>query len=386
MFTAPVVAATKATAERTTSRAVASDQEQPQDRSDVLRWEGEPAGWWRRNGWTFAIGASSGLLGGVGAYAIADIAALKLPRGRLEAIAAGAALAVGLGATLLTHKLRRRSDEVPALPTGSPRPLPAATAPTSSAPQPMLARGAMVGDGYGRWTETVTRTRTRADGSTETYTDWETRYVRWDLIIREQVGRREGYPTVQAAIDDLAEGDAAVLRRQGDRIVTYAANSGGRWSRLDRMTITDPATVAVVGPDGHQWLRDGTQPEFAESGRVPRTRVLTGDRDIGHYALRYRGDAGVKLRQPLTGVRGMSDLAGALGELRERPGDQAVVAVGGRFHVAEVAAGRVDRSQINDGLLTDEGAGNVLALEQQGQLWSPLGDWWVRARTPDPGR
>ncbi len=376
-ITGPFLAATKAQAQRATAPA-----EAPDGRDDVLRWGGEPAGWWRRNGWTFGNAAGAAALAGGTAALVASASMPQLGRHRFAAIVAGAALAVGAGAALLTHSIRRNSDELPDQPTGAPPTLPAAQAPTAVTPPPVLPRGTRVGDAYGRWTETVTRTRPDGRGGTETYTDWETRTVRWDLVIREQVGRREGYPTFDAAIADLAEGDAAVLRRQGDRIVTYAASSGGRWSKLDDMTIADPATVAVVGPGGYRWVRNGSSPEFVETRGVRRTQVLPRDRQVGHYALRYQGDADVQLRQPLTGVSGVPDVATALGELRARPGDQAVVSVGGRIHVAEVAADRVDRTDINDGLLTDDGAAIVVALEQHGQLWSPLGDWYVRARTP----
>ena len=90
-----------------------------------LRWDGEPQGWWSRNGLAFGLGAGFGVTAGIGAAAMAN----SFGRATPQVAAIGAAAALGIGAMTfgITSLIRSQSDKVPNAPTGPVPSLPAAT-------------------------------------------------------------------------------------------------------------------------------------------------------------------------------------------------------------------------------------------------------------------
>lgn len=345
----------------------------------VLRWDGQPQGWWSRNGLAFGLGAGFGAMAGFGGAMMANSIGRNTPQ--VAAIAAAAALGIG-GATFgITSFFRNRSDDVPEPPTGPSPSLPAGStlAPVHGGE---ARRDTHVAHGDGSYTEQVpvTRYRTGSDGQMESYTEYETqwRYFDWDVSTEAQVGRRDGYATVQEALEDVTTGDATALRRQDGRIVAYDMQARSHWGDVDDLVVYDQATEAIVSPSGRIWTRDQQDPEFQRGGTIER-RDPTGiaGEAVGEYELRYRGNPDVRVGTIYSGRRGHEGLPGAIGEARARPGDQVVTLNAGRYHVADAYGEQPDRAIPNDGLVTTKHAEHVVALEQQGAVWAPSGDWYV---------
>ncbi|MCW2921981.1 MAG: hypothetical protein JWL76_1855 [Thermoleophilia bacterium] len=348
----------------------------------TLRWEGQPQGWWSRNGLAFGLGAGFGAMAGFGGAMMASSIGRSTPQ--VAAIAAAAALGIG-GATFgITTPFRRNSDHVPDAPTGPAPTLPAGT-PLAPVHGGEATRGTHVAHGDGSYTEQVpvTHYRTGSDGKTESYTVYETqwRYFNWDVSTEAQVGRRDGYATMQDALEDVAAGDATALRRQDGRIVAYDMQSRSHWGDVDDLVVYDQATEAIVSPSGRIWLRDQQDPEFRRGATIerPDPTGIVG-KSVGEHELRYRSNPDVRVGTVLSGRRGHEDLASAVGEAQARPGNQVVTLGGGRYHVAEATGEQLDHAIPNDGFVTTEHAEHVAAVEQEGAVWAPSGDWYVAPR------
>lgn len=346
----------------------------------LLRWDGEPQGWWSRNGANVGIGAfSGGMAAMVTGFATVDAARLV---GSSRALAiGGAALGVGLLASGIAAMVRRGDDRLPDPPSG---PIPSLDAPVAPAPVHggERPRGSHLGHGSGSYTEQVpvTRTRVGSDGQLETYTEYETqwRYFSWDVQLQEQVGRRDGWPSVDAALSELNRGDAVALRHQDGRVVAYDLTNRSHWGDLDRLRIDDPATEAVVTPGGSVWERTHGG-DFDRAGRIERldpTRAV--GHTVGEHELRHRGNPEVRVELLRTASAGLATEGEAVGLARHLPGDQVVLRGSGRYHVADVSSPQLDRSHPNDGLVTAGRADDVVMLEQQGARWAPLDGWYVR--------
>jgi hypothetical protein len=365
---------------------VAASQATPASGADApagpqtLHWDGQPQGWWSRNGLTVGLGVLGAIGGGFAGGMIAAESASHLTP--LLAAAAGAAL-VGGGIAGVTHLIRRSSDTLPAPPSGDAPTLPAdAVVPDVVGGElPRTTDIAEGGGHYWSW-DTVVKTRYR-DGHSETYTDQEYRmhYFSFGLDVDHgQVGSRSGYGTVDEAARDAADsGNAVALRRQGDRLVAYDLRGGSHWNDIGHFDVQDPATVAVIAPDGDIWRRDTTGTGLHEDGHVDRQDPIHGleGNKIGEHQVRYRSNPNVDIGIVRSGAQGYADVSTALGDAHARAGDQAVIAAGGRFHVADVSSPTLDRSIPNDGFTTSRDARDVVAVEQQGGTWAPLGDWFV---------
>jgi hypothetical protein len=271
---------------------------------------------------------------------------------------------------------------VPEPPRGA---IPSLPAPGGLAPiaPGQLPAGAHVGHGSGSYQEAVTKTRPDGHGGTETYTDYETRHFSWDIGVDGQVGDREGYASMDEALRDLAAGDGAAIRRQGDRFVTYDLQGRSHWSDLDDLRVDDAAVEAVVSPSGRIWSFVNHGPYYERIGTTSRLDPTGVDgRSIGEHELRYRSNPDVRVSRIVSGLLGHDTLPAALAEVQDRAGDQAVIASHGRYHVVDVDSPRLDHTVPNDGFVTtDEGRG-VVAVEQQGSVWSPMGDWYVQPSRP----
>lgn len=346
---------------------------------NVLRWDGEPQGWWARNGMTVGISATAGML--TGAFALNHLSTTMVSGPRVWAIPVAIGAGVAAAAAGITHLIRRSTDRTPPLPVDPPRELPQPVAP-GAVRGGELNPGTHVGHGDGSYMERVpvTRTRPDGDGGTETYTDYEWRreYFAWNIGVDGQVGRRDGYATVEDAIRDAAYGDATALRRQDGRIVAYDMQARSHWGDVDDLRVDDPATDAIISPGGSIWRRVNSGPYFGYAGRTTRPDpTLIGGRSIGEHELRHRGNPNVHVDSVRSGALGHAQLADALGELQARAGDQVVVTTGGRFHVADVRSPRLDPTKPNDGFVTSKHAANVVAVEQQGGIWTSNGGWYV---------
>lgn len=349
----------------------------------VLRWDGEAQGWWSRNGTNVGVGAFGGLLGSVGAFGVvARYApqALGASRGSVFAGIAAAAIGVGLAGAGISHLVRQRGDRVPELPGGSAPVLPAAV-PAPDVHGGEAPAGTHIGEGEGSYREQVAVQKSRyRDGQWETYTDyeWRTRWFDWDVATEDQVGPRDGYPTVDAALEDLARGDGLALRRQHGRIVAYDLEARSHWGDLDELRADDPATQAIVSPGGDVWERIDSSPYLWSDTDVerPDPTDLQG-RTVGEHELRHRGNVEVSVGRIVSGRRGFADIASALGDMQARSGEQLVVEANGRYHVADADSRALDRRIPNDGFVTTRHAGPVVAIEQQGGIWSPMGAWYV---------
>jgi hypothetical protein len=350
---------------------------------ETLHWDGQPQGWWSRNGATVAWAAGAGSLAGLGAAALRfNVMAPGGPAWKTAALIGGAALGAATLAGGLAHWLRGRDDHVPTAPTGIAPTLPAAG---GLAPVALggLAAGAHNGHGDGSYREAVTKTRPDGHGGTETYTDYETRYFSWDVGVDDQIGRRDGYATKEEALRDLAAGDGVAIRRQGDRYVTYDLQGRSHWSDLDDLRVDDLATEAVVSPSGRVWENVGHGRDYERTGETSRLEPTGIDGEsIGEYELRYRGNPDVRVERVVSGLLGHADLPPALAEMGIRRGDQAVIASHGRYDVVDVSSPELDRTIPNDGFVTTEDGASVVAVEQQGGVWSPLGDWYVKPKQP----
>lgn len=346
----------------------------------LLRWEGEPQGWWSRNGANVGVGAAAG--GGAAFVStLLTMDAWRMAGSTRGLIIGGAALGAGIVGAGIAALVRRGDDRLAPPPTGA---LPRLDAPVAPAPVHGGERGAgtHLGHGSGSYTEQVpvTRTRIGSDGRTETYTEYETqwRYFSWDVQLQEPVGRRDGWPSVDAALTELTRGDAVALRRQEGRIVGYDVSDRSHWGDLDRLRIDDPATEAVVTPAGTVWERTD-QGRFERAGRTERPDPTgTMDRPVGEYEVRHRGNPQVRIEQLRTASGGLATAGEAIGLARDLPGDQVVVERGGRFHVGDVRSPQLDRRLPNDGLAAGKHADRVVMLEQEGGRWAPLDGWYVR--------
>jgi hypothetical protein len=360
---------------------------------EVLTWPGEPPSWSRQHATATGVGSVAGLAVGVGA-AIGGVALLakfgKVTRWPVVGALTGAAaigVGAGFGVAALMQQVVEDVNRVPARPDASQVPaLPKAAAPPP-VPGDVVPKGTKVGDGDGSYDETrqVSSTTYDSDGNPHTTytTQHYTEYFDWDLELEQPIGRRDGYGSVREALADVPYGDAEVLRSQGGRIVAYDTSSGSHWSDLDSLHIDDPAIQAVVSPSGRVWRRNFVGAwERAETIERPKPSDLI-DQRVGEYALRYQMNANVTAGKAESGRSGYPDLAHALGDMRARAGDQLVTRTGDRYHVLDADAQRVERSSNNDGFLVDGEGDQVVAIEQQGGVWSPAGDWYVAPRTAD---
>lgn len=356
------------------------DAHQSTGAPETLRWDGQPQGWWSRHGTTVGFAAGAGALAGIGTAMIRlnSMAPGGAPW-KHAAIIGGAALGAATLVGGLTHWLRGREDLLPEPPPSGPAPiLPAAGGLSPVAPGG-LAAGAHVAYGRGSYQEAVTKTRPDGRGGTETYTDYETRYFSWNVGVDDQVGRRDGYASLEEALRDLPQGDAMAIRRQGDRFVTYDLQGRSHWSDLDDLRVDDVAIEAVVSPRGRIWAFAGNGREYeriGETSRIDPTGI--NHESIGEHEVRHQGNPDVRVQRVVSGLLGHASLPSALAELQARPGDQAVITSHARYHVVDVSSPELDRSVPLDGFVTSEHGRHVVAVEQQGQVWSPLGAWYVR--------
>jgi hypothetical protein len=359
------------------------DAQPPAAAPETLHWDGQPQGWWTRHGVTVGVAAGAGALAGIGA-AMLRLNAYTPGRPLVTAaIIGGAALGAATLAGGLTHWLRGREDLLPEPPPSGPAPtLPAAGDLPAVVPGTLRA-GTHIGHGDGSYTIHHTHTRPDGHGGTETYSETHTEYFDWDIGVDDQVGRRDGYATMEEALRDLAAGDGAAIRRQGDRLVTYDLQGRSHWSDLDDLRVDDAATEAVVSPSGRIWSFAGHGPHWERIGETSRMDPtgIAGD-SIGEHEVRYHGNPDVRVERIVSGLLGHATLPSALGELQARPGNQAVVTSHGRYHVVDVGSPELDRTVPLDGFVTSEHGSQVVVVEQQGAVWSPLGRWYVKPNQP----
>ena len=360
------------------------DAQPPASAPETLHWDGQPQGWWARHGTTVGFAAGAGALAGIGAAMIRlNTMAPGGAAWKTAAIIGGAALGAAALVGGITHKVRSHGDLLPEPPPSGPAPTLPAAGGLAPIAEGALRPGAHVGHGSGSYQEAVTRTRPDGNGGTETYTEYETRHFSWNVGVDDQVGRRDGYATMEEALRDLAQGDGMAIRRQGDRFVTYDLQGRSHWSDLDDLRVDDIATEAVVSPSGRIWSFVGHGRDYERIGETSRMDPtgINGD-SIGEHEVRYHSNPDVRVQRIVSGLLGHESLPSALQELRERPGDQAVVTSHARYHVVDVGSPELDRTVPLDGFVTTELGRQVVAVEQQGDVWSPQGAWYVKPDEP----
>lgn len=347
---------------------------------EMLAWKGDSANWWKRNDSTVLSGGLTALASGAIGMTILS-GTRHFSKGPIAGVVAGA-LALGVGAGAIAHAITTSLDRVPAQPNAADTPALPKPADVAKVPGVSLPTGHAVGDGQGSYWDTriVTKTRPGIDGTSETTTETESyvEYFAWNLRAQDPIGARGGYDTVAQALADLPAGRAVAMRDQGGKVVPYELSSGTHWRDLDELRISDPSINVVVSPEGAIWKQLPTG-RWGAAGSIGRTPAIgAAGQKVGEYELRYQSNPSVRTEYQQSGVRGYADLPHALGDMQARSGDQAVVKVGERYHVLDVSAGDVSRRDTNDGFVVAGKPQGLVAIEQQGGIWSPSGRWYVK--------
>lgn len=376
---APVSATTAAASAAAATETGASADAQP----EVLTWKGDTASWWKRNDSTVLGGGLTAIAGGaIGIALLANSG--HLTKGPIAGVVAGA-LALGAGVGAIVRAVSTSGDRVPAKPHAVDTPTLPEPAEVAAVPGASLPTGKVVGDGDGSYwaTRTVTKYRTGSDGKLESYTEQEryVEYFSWNMRAQDPIGRREGYDTAAQALGDMPEGRAAALREQGGKVVPYELSSGSHWGDLDHLGVSDPSITMIVSPGGAVWEKRpaGHWDVTGSMGRIPAIDAV--GQQVGEYEMRYQSNPRVTTEFQQSGARGYADLEHALGDMQARTGDQAVVKSGERYHVLDVSAEAVSRHSNNDGFVVAGKPQGLVAIEQQGGIWSPSGQWYVKPHT-----
>lgn len=326
------------------------------------------------------VASAFGAVGSIGAamYTVDMGLAPRSRTGLIAGIGVGLA-AVATGVALL---VRHHSNHMPDLPDPESVPTvpPAGPAPAGAPgkPDPLNTRE---GHLYGSWTETQTVSVPDSDGEgshLETRTEHHT--TSWDLVPRQQTGRLDGYATLEDALADTAQSDVTTIyRKQDGRIHAYVADPGGHWSRVDDITVDDPAVIAFVGDDGNRYYPNAGR-QWGPNLQTPQDGLadvpMYAER-IASWEMRNHRDPETYLTGRVSPESGYETYTDALGDLRARPGDQAIVEENGRFQVLSTATWGVDRRYELMGLRVIGDGDDVDALEIGGDAYVPAGGLWM---------
>jgi hypothetical protein len=264
----------------------------------------------------------------------------------------------------------------------------------------------------------------------------------YDVAVREENRRHntlgigkvlyntDGYSTLAEAKDAIDGKHSVVIVKEGKKyyVADFDAEDFGQISeKSSGMIISDPRVKAVYTnknvyyPSTLRVGRSNKHDVAPASGRVfmfgqgqdidktpPASVVSMRGTPIGMYdtnAIGSRNRAADRFALMVDSIQpgdewsgpGWTDRSEAIAHLLsdKSPGNQALVHVGNRYYIANTSRqsvqspGRdytldeiVDQSTKGSyihGIRTVEGADVVEVLEEQGGLYAPVGDWWVKA-------